>query len=78
MIAIPEHLEQAVTYIADIENTPVEEWITKQIEKSIEDYLDLQAADTAMQDPKTLSMSDALSLLDDLDKNIFDLCPAPR
>ena len=31
MIAIPEHLEQAVAYIADIENTPVEEWITKQI-----------------------------------------------
>jgi hypothetical protein len=55
MIAIPEHLEQAVAYIADIENTP------------IEDYLDLQAADAAMQDPKTLSMSDALSLLDDLD-----------
>ncbi len=67
MIAIPEHLEQAVAYIADIENTPVEEWITKQIEKSIEDYLDLQAADASMQDPKTLSMSDALSLLDDLD-----------
>jgi len=67
MIAIPEHLEQAAAYIAGIENTPVDEWLTKQIEKSIEDYLDLQAADAAMQDPKTLSMSDALSLLDDLD-----------
>ena len=67
MIAIPEHLEQAAAYIASIENTPVEEWVTKQIEKSIEDYLDLQAADAAMQDPKTLSMSEAMSLLDDLD-----------
>jgi hypothetical protein len=67
MIAIPEHLEQAAAYIAGIENTPVDEWVTKQIEKSIEDYLDLQAADAAMQDPKTLSMSEAMSLLDDLD-----------
>jgi hypothetical protein len=67
MIAIPEHLEQAAAYIAGIENTPVDEWLTKQIEKSIEDYLDLQAADAAMQDPKTLSMSEAISLLDDLD-----------
>ena len=67
MIAIPEHLEQAAAYIAGIENTPVDEWVTKQIEKSIEDDLDLQAADAAMQDSKTLSMSEAMRLLDDLD-----------